>query len=149
MTISLEQRSALEHTPSSPVHAASVTTLEQSQTQFPWRLVWLYLCLHPPISSTCLQWLEKLTLSYILAKDPFLSFPFSHESMMIINLFMLFPHSVGLCLFAKVVLWGIVILKLQCAPEFPGDLGQTQISGLCPQEFLIQRVWGRDRNLLF
>lgn len=35
---------------------------------------WLHECLHPPVSSTCLWWLEKLTLSCILAER---SFPFS------------------------------------------------------------------------
>lgn len=101
----------------------------------------LTICMpHPPISFTCLQWLEKLTLSYILAKVPFLFPPFGHESMgvMTINLFMLFSHSVRLCLCVKVDLWETVILKLQHAPESPGSLNQTQISALHPQNFWLK-----------
>lgn len=97
------------------------SSMHRAHTQFmlpmsqPWtksdsislKTCWLSICLHPPISFTCLQWLEKLTLSYILAKVPFLFPPFGHESMgvMTTNLFMLFSHSVRLCLCVKVDLW--------------------------------------------
>lgn len=67
---------------------------------------------------------------------------------MTIILFMLVSLSVGLCLCAKVNLWTIVILKLECAPESPGGLDQTDFWALCPG-FLIQMVSGGAKNMLF
>lgn len=116
-----------------PVHAASVTRSNSVSL----KPCWMYACLHPPSSSTCLQWLEKLTLSYILPKDPFFSPPFGHESMgmMKINLFMLFSRSVGLCLCVKIDL-GEQRCSNSSVHQYPLEsLTKHRFLGCGPQNF--------------